>query len=135
MSVSPRVLAFGVVTGLAIVAETASWFIFQAPPAVAWAACAAVAVLLGLAGAYVLESLVIGPMRLSATQGKAELMAELGTQADRRRHLRHDLRGVLSPAMLTADRLLTNADPSVRRTGEIMVRTIERATELLSEGE
>ena len=29
--------------------------------------------------------------------------------------LRHDLRGILSPAMLTADRLTASADPVVRR--------------------
>jgi hypothetical protein len=47
--------------------------------------------------------------------------------------LRHDLHGILSPALLTADRLLNSPDPSVRRAGEVMVRTVERATARLAE--
>jgi signal transduction histidine kinase len=47
--------------------------------------------------------------------------------------LRHDLNGILSPALLTADRLLTSPDPSVRRAGEVMVRTVDRATARLAE--
>ena len=31
--------------------------------------------------------------------------------------LRHDIRGILSPALLTADRLLNHADPAVKRAG------------------
>ena len=46
--------------------------------------------------------------------------------------LRHDLRGVLSPALMMSDRLLTNDDPRVRRAGEAVVRSVERATELLA---
>lgn len=45
--------------------------------------------------------------------------------------LRHDLRGALSPAMLTADRLLMSAEPSVRRAGELIMRSLQRATDLL----
>jgi hypothetical protein len=47
--------------------------------------------------------------------------------------LRHDLRGILSPALLTAERLLGYEDPIVRRAGEIMVKTVERATARLAE--
>ncbi len=47
--------------------------------------------------------------------------------------LRHDLHGILSPALLTADRLLNSPDPSVRRAGEVVVRTVERATARLAE--
>ena len=46
--------------------------------------------------------------------------------------LRHDLRGVLSPALMMTDRLLSNDDPRVRRAGEAVVRSVERATELLA---
>lgn len=46
--------------------------------------------------------------------------------------LRHDLRGVLSPALLMADRLVAHEDPGVRRAGETVVKSIERATALLS---
>ena len=48
-------------------------------------------------------------------------------------HLRHDLRGVLSPALMMADRLLRNDDPAIRRAGEAVVRSVERATALLAE--
>jgi hypothetical protein len=47
--------------------------------------------------------------------------------------LRHDLRGILSPAMLIADRLLAHEDPAVQRAGDIMNRTIERAAARLME--
>ncbi len=47
--------------------------------------------------------------------------------------LRHDIRGILSPALLTADRLLRHADPAVTRAGETMVRTVERTTARLGE--
>lgn len=46
--------------------------------------------------------------------------------------LRHDLRGVLSPALMMSDRLLGHADPAVQRAGNAVVRSIERATTLLA---
>jgi hypothetical protein len=55
---------------------------------------------------------------------------------DYRRHtaaLRHDLRGVLSPALMMSDRLLKHADPAVQRAGNAVVRSIDRATALLAE--
>ena len=53
--------------------------------------------------------------------------------ADVLSRLRHDLRGVLSPALLTADRLLASSDdPTVRRAAETMIETVERATALLA---
>jgi hypothetical protein len=45
--------------------------------------------------------------------------------------LRHDLRGALSPAMLTADRLLMSPEPPVRRAGELIMRSLQRAIDLL----
>ncbi len=47
--------------------------------------------------------------------------------------LRHDLRGILSPALLTAERLLGHEDPVIKRAGEMMVKTVERASERLAE--
>jgi hypothetical protein len=47
--------------------------------------------------------------------------------------LRHDLNGILSPTLLTADHLLAHEDPTVRRAGEIMVKTVERASARLAE--
>ncbi len=45
--------------------------------------------------------------------------------------MRHDLRGILSPALLTADRLSMSQDPVARRAGETMVATVDRAEERL----
>jgi signal transduction histidine kinase len=47
--------------------------------------------------------------------------------------LRHDLRGVLSPALMMSDRLLNHPDPAVQRAGTAVVRSIDRATALLTE--
>lgn len=43
----------------------------------------------------------------------------------------HDLRGILASAMLAADGLSQNMDGRVRRSGEMVVRAIERATEMV----
>lgn len=47
--------------------------------------------------------------------------------------LRHDVRGMLSPALLVADRLSEHADPAVRRAGQTVIRTVERVTARLAE--
>ncbi len=47
--------------------------------------------------------------------------------------LRHDLRGVLSPALMMSDRLLNHPEPTVQRAGTAVVRSIERATALLND--
>lgn len=47
--------------------------------------------------------------------------------------LRHDVRGILSPTMLVADRLLSHEDPVVRRAGEVVTRTVERAAARLAD--
>ena len=46
--------------------------------------------------------------------------------------LRHDLRGVLSPALMMSDRLLAHQDPAVQRAGQAVVRSVERATTILA---
>lgn len=46
--------------------------------------------------------------------------------------LRHDLRGALSPALIVADRLAVSADPAVRKAGETVIRSIERASALIA---
>ncbi len=46
--------------------------------------------------------------------------------------LRHDLRGVLSPALMVSDRLTTHSDPAIKRAGEAVVKSVERATALLT---
>ncbi len=65
---------------------------------------------------------------------QAELTAErLRTLEAKTSSLRHDLRGILSPALLTAERLLGYEDPVVRRAGDMMVKTVERASARLAE--
>jgi len=46
--------------------------------------------------------------------------------------LRHDLRGALSPALIMSERLVDSADPAIRRAGEVVGRSIERAAALLA---
>ncbi len=46
--------------------------------------------------------------------------------------LRHDLRGALAPAMIMADKLTVSSDPAVRKSGEAVVKSIERASALLA---
>jgi signal transduction histidine kinase len=69
----------------------------------------------------------------TATATAADIAARLQALEATTSSLRHDLRGILSPALLTAERLLTNTDPVIRRAGEMMVRTVERASERLAE--
>ena len=57
-------------------------------------------------------------------------LAALGTAVAK---VSHDVRGILSSAMLSADRLSTHADPNVRRAAETVLRSIERATELVGQ--
>lgn len=54
-------------------------------------------------------------------------LAALGTAMAK---VNHDLRGILSPAMLTAERLQMHSDPSVQRAGDLLVGTVERAADL-----
>lgn len=63
-----------------------------------------------------------------AVQRVEDEAAEQARQIDRAvSALRHDLRGILSPALLTADRLAMSQDPVARRAGEAMISTVERA--------
>ncbi len=47
--------------------------------------------------------------------------------------LRHDLRGMLAPALLVADRLLAHEDPRVVKAGETVVKSVRRAEERMRE--
>lgn len=55
-------------------------------------------------------------------------LAALGTAMAK---ISHDMRGTLSPALLTAERLQMSQEPSIRRAGDVLVRAVERATELM----
>ncbi len=101
--------------------------------------CALAGVAAGVLGAF----LWFRP-RLAAQRGEAatlrarlaELSAARGQLAELRQQvstLRHDVRGVLSPALLVADGLLNHAEPKVKRAGEVIVRTVERTSERLAE--
>jgi hypothetical protein len=45
--------------------------------------------------------------------------------------LRHDVRGMLAPALLVTDRLLAHSDPKVVKAGETVVKAVRRAEERL----
>ncbi len=55
-------------------------------------------------------------------------LAALGTVVAK---VSHDLRGILTPALLTAERLELNADPRVRNAGEVLVKAVDRAADLV----
>lgn len=64
----------------------------------------------------------LGPPGLDAARLR-ERLAELTVETAR---LQHDLRNMLTPALLSADMLLENADPVVARQAEIVVKAITR---------
>jgi hypothetical protein len=59
--------------------------------------------------------------------------ARLAAAAEQFARLGHDLRGILSPALLAAERLQLHQDESVRRAGDVVVRAVERAVGALAE--
>ncbi len=98
------------------------------PQRAAWAAFAVVAAALACGG----TALLMAWDRGNAARPQP-LELTLAAKTEQMRKLRHDIRGALSPVLLVADRLLNHADPAVKRSGEIMVRTVDRATALLAE--
>jgi hypothetical protein len=59
---------------------------------------------------------------------KLQRLAELEAAAA---SLRHDVRGMLAPALLVTDRLLAHPDPKVVKAGETVVKAVRRAEERL----
>jgi signal transduction histidine kinase len=55
-------------------------------------------------------------------------LAALGTAVAK---ISHDLRGILAPALLGAERLQAHEDATVRRTAAILLHTVDRATDLV----
>jgi len=55
-------------------------------------------------------------------------LAALGTVVAK---VSHDLRGILTPALLTSERLQLNPDPKVQRAGETLAQAVDRATDLV----
>ena len=73
-----------------------------------------------------------GPEAAALARQLAEARG-LGELRRRLQSLRHDLRGALSPAMLSADRLTTHADEKVRRAANVVMSSLERSTALLAD--
>lgn len=69
---------------------------------------------------------VAGQLRLAEWR-----QARLGAIATVAGNVSHDLRGTLSPALLAAERLQMHAEPGIKRIGDITVRAVERAIELV----
>lgn len=65
--------------------------------------------------------------------GVAEKLARLAALEATTSSLRHDVRGMLAPALLVADRLLGHADPKVVKAGDTVVRAIRRVEARLQE--
>lgn len=82
-------------------------------------------VLFGRTGAAARRALADATARAVAAEARSETLARAAAQ------MRHDLRGILSPALLTADRLAMSQDPASRRAGEAMITTVERAEQRL----
>ena len=118
-------------------------FVGTVPPRqTAWVAFAAVALVVGGVATVLLDWLILDSHRrlmqdaAAASEHAATLRSTelaLAQRTEQQRRLRHDIRGVLSPVLLTADRLVKHSDPAVQRSGAILVRTVERATVLLAD--
>ena len=67
---------------------------------------------------------------LSTVLGRNARLVSVGTSVAK---IGHDLRNVLSPALLTAERLSLDANPSTRRAGEIIMNAVDRANDLVSQ--
>lgn len=78
--------------------------------------------------AYAAIELAAMQSELRAALWRNARLAAIGTAVAK---VSHDLRGVLSPAMLAAERLQMSKDPATSRAGEILVRAVERAVELV----
>jgi signal transduction histidine kinase len=57
-------------------------------------------------------------------------LAALGTAVAK---ISHDLRNILTSALLVADRLEASTDPAMRRASETLIRSVERAAELVGQ--
>jgi ABC-type branched-subunit amino acid transport system permease subunit len=134
--------------GLGVAATTMVVFaILDAAGLATWTALLVAAVVSGLAAALAARPIA----RTKATAGDRAAIPSLsaassaptspsntpavagGLDAVELSRLRHDLRGILSPALLTADRLLASTeDPTARRSAELVIATVERANARLS---
>ena len=110
----------------------------------AFGAAGAVLALMGIGAPFLLAALAasacvgvilyVATPRLASTIPDQIIAAQARVDAIEKQvaGLRHDLRGALSPALIMSDRLLESTDPAVRRAGEAVIRSIERAAALLA---
>ncbi len=103
------------------------------------AASLLVAIAAGVAAWGILQAIIVRPLASLSPETPALLIPRLLRERERlatlerlTTSLRHDVRGMLSPAMLVADRLVSHADPKVARSGETVVQAITRTTERLA---
>ena len=71
------------------------------------------------------DHLTLGPPGLDPARLRTRL-AELTVETAL---LQYDLRNMLTPALVSADMLLTNADPVVARQAEIVIKAITRVVD------
>ncbi len=77
---------------------------------------------------------MVGPEApIGSDRDLAQQLARLAALEAATSSLRHDLRGILSAAMLVSDRLITHSDPKVVRAGETIIMAVNRATERLAQ--
>lgn len=74
------------------------------------------------------RELAIAQRDLRAALWRNSRLAALGTVVAK---VSHDVRGILTPALLHADRLERHGDQSVRRAGEAVLQAIERVIDLV----
>jgi signal transduction histidine kinase len=81
------------------------------------------------------DEMAVAARELSAMQSELRnalwrnaRLAALGNAVAR---ISHDLRGVLAPALLLAERLQNHSDETVQHAGDVLMRTVDRATDLV----
>jgi hypothetical protein len=96
---------------------------------------AIVALLAGL----LLGAVAMGMMRrqsapaAAAPSAAAPAAAPAEPMDQKWRVLRHDVNGALSPAMLAADRLSENQDPSVSRAANTILASLQRCVDIMND--
>lgn len=97
------------------------------------------ALLAGCAAYFALDAFVVRPLSPLGAGTPATLREEIAEQRARLAtleatmpSLRHDLRGLLSPAVLVSDRLTAHPDPEVVRVGETVMGVVTRVIDRLA---
>ncbi|MCQ8240281.1 hypothetical protein [Rhizosaccharibacter radicis] len=124
-ALSPGLAAL--VVGLVLLAASVS-------PALMLAGTVLAALLVGMLSWRTLARLVGGaavPPPAAPGTASAAVAEESGILAREMSSLRHDLRGILSPPLLLADRISGHEDQTVRRAAESMIAAIEKAEQRL----